>query len=368
MTTGKAAVLAEFNEPLEVQEFPLVPLAPGEVRVQIEAAGCCGSDVHMWRGRDPRCPLPMILGHEGIGRIDETAGEKRDVFGRELKTGDRVMWERGIMCGKCVMCVAKKQPALCLTRQTYGISLGCTEPPHFLGCYGEYLHVRAGHTFIRIDNEIDPSIMVQASCSGATSAHAAEEAHIKPGDTVLIQGAGPVGLFILAFAKRLGATQAIMLDMAQSKGRLELATQYFGADHVLIVDETTLEERIEFVKDHTHGLGADVVFECTGHPAAFAEGIKHVAPLGTYVTPGVATPEGEVKLSIFEELNRKNAHIHGVWVSDTSHLVQSIRMVEASGLPFDKLIGHRCGLEGATHALELMRDREVMKSVIVPAV
>ena len=363
--TGRAAVLAKFNEPLEIREYPLLPLAEGEVRVRLEAAGVCGSDVHMWLGRDPRCPLPMILGHEGVGRIHEVAGEKVDVFGRPLRPGDRVMWERGIMCGKCYMCVVKKQPALCLTRQTYGISLGCTDPPHFRGCYGEYLHLKAGCHFIVIDGDVDPAVLVQASCSGATSAHAVEEAHIELGDTVVIQGAGPVGLSVLAFSQHLGATQTVVLDMSHSKGRLEIA-KAFGATHSLIVDETTLEERIEFIKDHTGGIGADVVFECTGHPAAFAEGIKHLAPLGRYVTPGVATPEGEVKLRIFEELNRKNARIHGVWVSDTSHLMQAIRMVRAGGFPFERLIDHRCGLDEATQALELMRDRKIMKAVLLP--
>ena len=363
--TGRAAVLAKFNEPLEIREYPLTPLAEGEVRVKIEAAGMCGSDVHMWRGRDPRCPLPMILGHEGVGRVHEVAGEKRDLLGRPLESGDLVMWERGIMCGKCAMCVVKKEPSLCLVRQTYGISLGCSEPPHFQGCYGEYLHLKAGCHFIKVDGDIDPAVLVPASCSGATSVHAVEQAGIELGDTVLVQGAGPVGLCVLAFAQRMGATQTIVLDMAHSKGRMEIA-KAFGATHCLVVDETTLDQRIEFVKDHTAGMGADAVFECTGHPAAFAEGIKHVAPLGAYVTPGVATPEGEVSLSIFEEVNRKNVRIQGVWVSDTSHLIKSMRLFQSGAYPVEKLVDHRCGLDEATGALELMHGRKIMKAVITP--
>ena len=101
---AKAAVLQQFNEPLALQTFPLVPLADGEVRVRIKAAGVCGSDVHMWRGQDPRTPLPMILGHEGVGEIAEINGTKLDLFGRELKPGDPVLWERGVMCGTCVQC------------------------------------------------------------------------------------------------------------------------------------------------------------------------------------------------------------------------------------------------------------------------
>jgi len=81
---------------------------------------------------------------------------------------------------------------------------------------------------------------------------------------------------------------------------------------------------------------------------------------------GVSTPEGEVTLDPFYDLVRKNVQIQGVWVSDTSHLLRSIRMVEAGGFPFEKLIDHRCPLDQATTALELMRDRKVMKAVLVP--
>jgi len=98
---ARAAVLAQFDEPLQMRNFPLVPLAEGEVRVKITCAGVCGSDVHMWRGEDPRTPLPMILGHEGVGEVAEIAGEKTDLFGRPLHEGDPVLWERGVMCGEC---------------------------------------------------------------------------------------------------------------------------------------------------------------------------------------------------------------------------------------------------------------------------
>ena len=76
---AKAAVLEAFDKPLTCREFDLAPLQAGEVRVKIAAAGVCGSDVHMWHGHDPRTPLPMILGHEGVGVVHETAGPKVDL-------------------------------------------------------------------------------------------------------------------------------------------------------------------------------------------------------------------------------------------------------------------------------------------------
>ena len=148
---ARAAVLEKFNEPLVIRSFPLTPLREGEVRVRIKCAGVCGSDVHMWRGHDPRTVLPMILGHEGVGEVAEMAGRKADLFGRELKEGDLVLWERGVMCGSCYYCVIKKQPSLCPQRKTYGISFSCRDEPYLLGCYSEYLHLRAGQPMIKLD-------------------------------------------------------------------------------------------------------------------------------------------------------------------------------------------------------------------------
>lgn len=148
---ARAAVLEKFGEPLVMKEFDVSPLAEGEVLARIDAAGVCGSDVHIWKGNDPRTPVPIILGHEGVGRIADLGSETCDVFGRELRVGDPVVWERGIMCGKCYYCVVRKQPALCPTRKTYGISVSCKEPPHLRGCYAEYIHLMSGVHLIKLD-------------------------------------------------------------------------------------------------------------------------------------------------------------------------------------------------------------------------
>ena len=88
---AKAMVLERFNEPLELKTFPVPRLKEGEALVRIEAAGVCGSDVHQWEGKDPRIRLPMILGHEGAGEIVELKGDKTDVYGAPLRSGDKVL-------------------------------------------------------------------------------------------------------------------------------------------------------------------------------------------------------------------------------------------------------------------------------------
>ncbi|MBM3499392.1 MAG: zinc-binding dehydrogenase [Armatimonadetes bacterium] len=363
--TGKAMVLEAFKQPLVEQSFEVSDLAPGEVRCRISAAGVCGSDVHMWHGNDPRTPLPMILGHEGVGTIVETAGEKLDLFGRPLKPGDLVVWERGLMCGQCYYCVVRKQPALCPNRKTYGISLGCSEPPHFSGCYGEYLHLRARCHMLRIEEPIDPAVLVAATCSGATAAHAVQLSKVTPGDAVLIVGPGPVGIFCLAMALQAGASAVYVAGTSADRARLDLCLE-FGASDALVVDETTAEERAAFLRERTHGVGVNAVIDCTGTPRSIPDNLPLVAPYGTYSIPGIATPVGELPIALFEHLARKNVNLQGVWVSDTAHLYQSIRLVLTGRYPFEKLVTHRFPLAQADEALRVMESKAAIKAVLLP--
>jgi threonine dehydrogenase-like Zn-dependent dehydrogenase len=300
-----------------------------------------------------------------VGTVAALGGPKGDLFGRELKEGDLVVWERGLMCGQCHTCVVKKQPALCPHRKTYGISLGCAEPPHFSGCYGEFVHLRPRCHLLRTDEPMDPAVLVAATCSGATAAHAVQLSRVSRGDTVLVLGPGPVGIFCLAFAIESGAGAVYVVGTSADRERLALCRE-FGAAGVLEVDTMTADERAAFVRDRTHGMGADVVLDCTGSPRAIPEHLPLVAPYGTYSIPGIATPVGELPISLFEHLARKNVNLQGVWVSDTAHLYQAIRLVLSSRFRFEKLVTHRFPLARADEALRVMESKAAIKAVLVP--
>ena len=195
---AKAMVLEGFNQPLTMRTFPLPKLGTGEILVRVEVAGVCGSDVHMWEGRDPRIRLPMILGHEGAGEIVEMKGDKRDVYGHPLSVRDKVLWSRGVTCGHCYFCKVKLEPSLCPHRLVHGIHTSCAEPPYLTGNYSEYLLLDQRTDFFKIEKDLDLAILVPASCSGATTAHAFDLAGIEQGDSVLIQGVGPLGIFAVA--------------------------------------------------------------------------------------------------------------------------------------------------------------------------
>ena len=134
-----AMVLKAFNTALQVEEFPLPELKPGEVLVRITAAGVCGSDVHMLRGHDPRTPLPIILGHEAVGVVAGTGGRRHDINGDEVQPGDLIGWDRGVVCDDCFFCAVRKQPYLCPNRRVYGISISSKEPPHLKGGYATHI-------------------------------------------------------------------------------------------------------------------------------------------------------------------------------------------------------------------------------------
>jgi len=353
----KAAVLEEFNQPLVIEEREIASLKEGEVLVKINATGVCGSDVHMWKGKDPRTPLPLILGHEGVGVVEEVKGEKEDIFGNKVKPGDFIIWDRGITCGDCYFCVVKKEPSLCPDRQVYGITRD--------GCYATHLTLLKETKIIKIEEKIDPAILVPVSCSGATAAHTVELCNVSEGDTVVIQGPGPMGIFALAFVQERGAGEVIVVGTKRSEKRLRLFLE-FGATKIFNIDENPFEERLSYVKKITQGRGADVVIDCTGSRNAIEEGLKMTAPGGTYTLPGVATPIGEVPLSFYEDVARKNLRIQGVWVSDTSHLYQAVKLVLSKKYPFEKLITHKFKLEEATEALRTVEIRKAMKAVLIP--
>lgn len=356
------AILRAFNQPLSIETFEIPALQPGQVLVRIKAAGVCGSDVHMWRGKDPRTPRPMILGHEGVGRVVATNGDKRDIHGQLLRQGDLVLWERGVTCGQCYACAVLHEPALCSNRWVYGIYRGLDVPPHLNGCYATHIILAPQTHLIPLETD-DPALYVAASCSGATAAHGFDLAPAQVGDTVVVLGPGPLGAFSVALAKAAGAERIVVIGGTES--RLTLC-QRLGATDLLNRRERDAAERLEFVHDITRGRGADLVVEASGSVSAAKEGLGLVRHGGAMTLVGFGTPVGEMSLAPFELLVRKNVHLQGVWVSDVRHTLRAISLVRQNPEAFAALVTHRFPLTQATAALQAVAERQAMKAVIEP--
>ena len=358
---SKAMVLEKFNSPLVEKEIRIPPLEDGQILIKMLAAGVCGSDVQMRKGEDPRTPLPLILGHEGVGLVEDINRRRNYINGKEIKVGDKVIWNRGITCGKCFECKILNKPSLCKNRKVYGINRPIADKPYLNGCYSQYVILTDNTDILKIESNIDPALLVPASCSGATIAHGFEMAHINIGDNVLVQGPGPLGVFAVAFAKKLGAKNIIAVG--GTKSRLEICKE-LGATHILNRRNTSKEERLKTIKDITDGRGVEVVVETAGAKGAVEEGLDYLSMDGKFISTGFAQPTGFEKIDFYKQVVRKNVSIHGVWVSDTKHTRQALELIMGDVDKFKKIVTHRFSLSEINDALDFMENKQALKAVI----
>lgn len=356
-------LLEKYQNPLVRKEVEIPPLTQGQVLVKLSASGICGSDIHMIRGEDPRLTLPMILGHEGVGRIVEIKGHKQTVNGETLQEGDSILWNRGIACGECFACQVLKEPSYCTQRVVPGINCSSNEVPFLNGCYADYIILPEKTDIFKISTEIDPAVLVAASCSGATAAHAFALGRPEPGDTVAVIGPGPVGLFAVAFAKAYGASRIILSGGSEQRLRMGLE---FGATTIMNRKQQTSEERMEQIMNLTTGRGVDMVFEASGSVAGLQEAIQITRVGGTVLSIGMSQPAGVFPFDGYHDLTKRNLRLQGVWVSDTSHVYRGMNLVLDKPELFAKMITHRFPLSQVNEALKTMDQKEAIKTVLIP--
>lgn len=369
MEKAYAMVIEQYGQPLVRREFDLPVPQGGEVRIRVLASGICGSDVHVWKGQDERSRLPMILGHEGIGFVDALQPGRRDIFGQELQAGDLVAWNRGVSCKECYECLIKRRTYTCKHRWSYGFSKSIHDYPYLNGSYASHMLLVPQTEIIRLipRDQVDPQAdyvpYVSACCAGTTTACAFEQTRVESGDTVIIQGPGPLGLYGVLFAKEAGASKIIVIGGTQS--RLDLCRQA-GATHIINRNETTREQRTHLLQEITGGRGGDAVFEFSGTAEAVAEGIPYTAVNGTYTSAGIAVDVGEVPINWFRSVARKNVTLRGIWVGDAKNTWQAVQVFERHRAVLDQMITKRLPLAEATEALRIMERKQAMKVALIP--
>jgi threonine dehydrogenase-like Zn-dependent dehydrogenase len=367
MRTAQASVLEQFKAPLQLRQFALPSTPePGAALIRTEMAGICGTDVHLWKGELP-ITLPVILGHETVGRIEQLGdGLDRDWTGLPLKLGDRVTWNSSTSCGQCFYCAEKHQPTRCPHRRAYGIGYRCDAPPHFLGGYAEFHYLRPRTTIFKLPDDLPTEAVIGAGCALNTAIHGVERTGVQWRDTVVVQGAGPVGIAALAVARSAGAGRVIVIGGPAA--RLEMAVR-FGASTVLCIDDMKNPgDRIEEVRRLTGGYGADVVLECAGTPAAVVEGMEMCRDGGKYLVLGHYCDAGPVSWNP-HVVTRKQLTVVGSWSSEPRHLKAAIEFLRATQreYPFAEMVSHRFNLEQADQALATTAAWNCAKSVLVPS-
>jgi D-arabinose 1-dehydrogenase-like Zn-dependent alcohol dehydrogenase len=280
---GKVAIFREAYKEMEFKQFPVPDPHPDGMMVKLRVANICGSDLHFWRGHSPGPKgMPIILGHEMLGTVFALGNNvNTDSAGQPLKEGDRVCFSYFKRCGRCAVCVSGK--GFCPYRIHDWVFTSAEEPPYFKGAYGEYYYLKPGQWVYKIPDDLSDDLISPVNCALSEVVFGLNKIGVEVGDTVVIQGAGGLGLYATSVAKEMGAAQVIVVDKLPD--RLELAKE-MGANHILNAGATTSAERIEFVRERTGGLGADVCAELAGTPVVMEEGIQLLRQGGKYLWIG----------------------------------------------------------------------------------
>lgn len=347
--TCRAAVFSKAGEPLTIQQFELPQsIEPKAALCEVRMSTICGSDLHTISGRRNE-PTPIILGHEIIGEL-VALGEDldRDAFGERLAVGDRVSWAIMASCGSCFYC-SHRLPQKCEHLRKYGHT-ACTEPPHLTGGYAEYIYLFPGTAIFKVPAALSDDIATPANCALSTVVNGVETIGLTQGETVLVQGAGLLGLNLIALACEAGAEKIIVTDISQE--RLSLASE-FGADLCLNVKDLANEDVLSQIRSQTDGYGVDVAFEVCGAKEAVAQAVEALRIGGRYLIAGLVMPGSHLGID-GNQVTRKCLTIKGIHNYNPEHLGTALRFLVtcSNKYPFSELVGKTYSLSKINEAVQ----------------
>ena len=363
---GRAAVYTGLGQPMEIKEYPVPEPEPGAILITVTMANICGSDLHMWRGDIDLvtlgAELPTIMGHEMTGRVDKLGqGISTDSAGQPLAVGDRVVYPYFYSCGRCPACL-RGEHAACPMNLLYLRS--CEPPPHFVGAYADYYYLQPNHTVFKVPDDLTDDLVAPANCALSEVIYGLEKVKLGLGETVVIQGAGGLGINATAVAKEMGAGRVIVIDgIAQ---RLELA-KAFGADELIDMNECrTPEERVQRVLELTGYRGAEVVAELVGFPEVINEGLNMLGSGGRFLEIGNVSPGKTFELDPAQlVMGSKTVYNVVFYGRDTLKKALDFLSRTKDRYPFDKILSRSYPLEEINQAFEDQEKGLVSRSAIV---
>jgi len=363
---AKAAICRELNRPIIVEEISVDPPGRGEVLVKLGACGVCHSDLSAINGTIA-LPLPLVLGHEGAGVVEEVGEGVSD-----LAKGDHVVFSFIYMCGKCRFCVAGR-PVLCLEQgKALTTPLAGKHRTHdaggkplniFSGCgsMAEYATASA-ENLIKIDAKIPLDCAALVGCGVTTGVGAVfNTAKVAPGSSVAVFGCGGVGLSVIQGARIAGAEKIIALDSLPEK--LEMAKRFGATDTMLARKD---EDPTKNLKKLTGG-GPDYAFECVGSGELAGTAYKAIRRGGLAVVVGVAKPSDSTSLRTMT-LPFEEKTITGSYFGSCVPRVDFPRMLAlylAGQLKLEELITRRYSIAEAPQAFADLESGRNARGVVV---
>jgi len=349
MTARMKAIRYHGPGDIRVEETPVPPCGQDEIRVKVDACAVCGTDLKAWRVGNPRIKAPQVMGHEFTGLV-ETMGAKA----RGFALGDRVVMATSVSCGRCAYC-RKGWPNLCLDLSPMGFS--------YPGGMAEYvtIPIRAlaqGHV-VKVPDHVKCEHAALAEPVSCT-VNAAGNCHIASGDTVLVMGAGPMGIMNACTARRFGAERIIMTEVNPT--RLAQARD-FGFE--VLVDPTQ-EDLVQIVNDETRGLGVNVAIVAAPAAAPQEQAVTLVRKRGT-VCLFASLPVEKRQISLDSRaIHYGELRVVGTSDSTPADVAQAVGYLAEGTLPADRLVSHVLALDAVSEAFELMQSGEALRVVLKP--
>jgi alcohol dehydrogenase, propanol-preferring len=322
---------------LRVDELADPAPGPGEVLVRIQAAGVCGTDLHILDGMIKPDPYPMTIGHEAAGVV-EAAGE-----GAALSPGDRVAVYNKIFCGMCEQCLAGR-PNVC-DREPGQLGFNTD------GGDAEYVAVPE-RNLVPVPDAVDFATAAVLTCAGMTAVHATKLSGLRLGATAVVNGIGGVGILVVQAARAAGARVIAVADSAEKR---DLALSHGAADGIIIAGPQDYATLPAAVRELTAGRGVDVFFELVGTTETMTAGVRCLAKGGTFVATGYT----DQPLNVHPiEFILSEASLVSTVAATRQDLEDALRM--AAGAALTVPIAGRYPLDGVQGALDALRKRAVL--------
>jgi alcohol dehydrogenase len=327
----------------ELRDLPSPELRPDNAILRVELCGNCGTDLKYAAGKVD-APLPMILGHEIVGRIEAIGAVAAARHG--VGVGDRVIVESSIPCWSCEACRSGSY-RMCPTKGGYGTRWGLGTGSGLWGGLAELVEVAPGSIVHRIPETISPAAALGMELLGNGYQWLVRKGGLMPGQRVLIQGCGPQGLCAALVARRLGAREVTVTGLASDTARLAFAADA-GARTVVVDPAAGPEAQLDAI-----GIGFDVVLDVTSDPRAVATAPQHLRPQGTMVLASVIGKAVEVPFRT-DDLVYREIRIQAVLSKDEQALLAARSIVETDAElrgRLERLVTHVFPLDQAKTAI-----------------
>ena len=356
-----AAILMETptEELMVADDVTLRDLAPGDVKVKIAHSGVCHSDLSAMNGTIPQTP-PVVLGHEGAGVVTDIGDGVTHVA-----PGDHVIIAFSPPCGTCPYCTGRGQPNLCIDGffamsanpqfrrgdTVVGAMTGC-------GTFAEETIV-PGIAAVKIDDDIPLDVAALVGCGVTTGVGAAlNTAGITPGSSVLVIGAGGVGVAAIQGARIAGAAVIVAVDLHE--GKLDRA-KAFGATHGVLPDDLPAA-----LAEITAGEGFDFTLECIGMPTPMRQAFDMTRRGGTSCIVGVGRMEEKFELSAFEMFFSEKTLVGSMYggADVRTDFNRFLRLYKAGRLDLEGMISRRIHIDEVNDAMACIGDADIIRQVI----